>query len=93
MAATFLATSASCDGRTMRTAMSASRCSRSSTLFEGTSSITSSGCASRSAASRGGSTSTLMTSLAVRRTVPRTPSPWLLATRRSAAAVADRLAA
>ncbi len=35
----------------------------------------------------------LMISLDVRRTVPRTPSPWLLATRRSAAAVAERLAA
>ena len=41
----------------------------------------------------GGSTSMLMISLDVRRTVPRTPSPWLLATRRSAAAVAARLVA
>ena len=72
----------------MRTAMSASRRSRSSTAFDRASSSASAGYRCRIAARIGGSRSTPTISLAVIRTVPLTPPACAVTARRSAALVA-----
>src|SRR6266849_709307 len=79
------ATSPVCSGRTMRTAMSASRCNKSSVRLESTSSMTIPGCRSRKVARIDGSTSAPTTSLAVSRTVPRVSSALPEAVRTKAA--------
>ncbi len=72
-------------GRTIRTAISASRRARSSLRLVSASSIAMPGCKARNAARIGGSTSQPMTSLAVTRTTPRSADASPEAARASAA--------
>ena len=69
-----MASSASWVGRTIRTAMSASRRSRSSGRFDSANSMVTSGWLSWKSVSSSGSTSPPITSLAVIRTTPRSES-------------------
>jgi hypothetical protein len=77
-----------CVGRTMRTAISASRRARSSVRLVSASSMAMPGCSAWNAARIGGSTSQPMTWLAVTRTTPRSALASPEAVRANAAAAA-----